>query len=328
MMTNRSSLSLVLLGSAVLVGSLSACSAGDVSSPRTGGSNSSGNGGNTSGTGGTGASGSFGAGGTTANGGSFGAGGTTANGGSFGAGGTTGTGGTPGTGAGGTTASGGGFGTGAGGTSGGIIGAGGTAGAGGTPATGAGGTGSPPVGTDSTFATNGFGMVTAGAGVWQGYLYTATYGTGAIMPVCPTPCFMGTMKQLCVNGTVPADPTYNSGALLGWNIAQPMTATVGTTVATSGTGITLSFAGSVAGFRVSVLDALTPATEWCYTVPTTATATVSIPWASLTTNCSDTSKPMTPYAVGTPIQKLQITVPTNPATATPFNFCLVSVAVQ
>jgi len=347
-MTNRPSLSLGYLGSFVLVAGMYACSAGDVSSPRTSGSNSNGNGGTSSNGNGGSFSGNGGSGNAPlGNGGSFsgnggsgnaplGNGGTVSSG--SGGASSNGNGGTSG--AGGTTGNGGGFngsggaGTGSGGSAGGFVGAGGTssAGTGGTSAAGVGGAagagGGPPLSNDSMFAMAGFGMITAGAATWQGYLYTATYGTGSIMPVCPTPCFMSAAKQLCVNGNVPMDPTYGSGALLGWNINQPMGTTTAGTVALAGTGVTLTFAGTVDGFHVSLLDGAATPTEYCYVIPAASGATVSIPFANFKTNCSDPSKTMTALAAGTLIQKMQITVQSTPSMAAPFNFCLVNVAVN
>jgi hypothetical protein len=93
---------------------------------------------------------------------------------------------------------------------------------------------------------------------------------------------------------------------------------------TSGTGITLTFAGSVAGFRVELIDAT--ALSYCYTIPTTAAGSVAIPWTSFKTNCSDASKTMVTYAAGMPIVKIQVTVASTPSMAFPFNFCLISVA--
>lgn len=332
-MTNRPSLSLGFWGSVVLVAGMYACSAGDVSSPRTGGSNSNGNGGssnsNSGGFNGNGGSGNspLGNGGSgnspLGNGGSgnspLGNGGTSSNGGSVGNGGATGNGGGFGTGSGGA-------GAGTGGSAGSFVGAGGTASAGAGGTAGAGG--GPPLNNDSVFANAGFGAITAGAGMWQGYLYTATYGLGAIMPICPAPCFMSAVKQLCVNGTVPMDPTYGSGALLGWNINQPMGTMTAGAVALAGTGVTLTFAGTVDGFHVALLDAAATPTEYCYVIPAASGTTVSIPFANFKTNCSDPSKAMTPLATGTMIQKMQITVQSTPSMAAPFNFCLVNVAVN
>jgi hypothetical protein len=330
-MTNRTSLSWGFLGSVALLAGIHACSAGDVSAPRTGGGTNTGAGGSTNGNGG-----GFGNGGSgnspLGNGGSGNS--PLGNGGSgnspLGNGGSTSAGGGFGTGTGGTTGNGGGFGAGTGGAgagTGGGFGAGGTSGAGTGGSVGAGGT---TMTVDSNFAMNGFGMIATPA--WQGYLYTSTYGAGTITPVCAqapspaAPCFSMSNAQLCVSGNVPPDPMGANGALLGWNINHPKTATVDGTLATTGTGVTLTVAGSIAGFRVQIEDAAATPTRWCFDLPATTGATVAIPWTSFRTNCYTPTDPTSvPYVVGTPIKDIQIVVPSQGA-ATPFNFCLVSVS--
>jgi hypothetical protein len=327
---NRSSLSLGFVGSAVLVAGLHACSAGDVSSPRTGGTNSVG-GSNSNG-------GSFGQGGSTSNGGNFNPGGSsnggsTANGGGFGQGGTTNTGGASGagTGSGGT-----GFGTATGGAAGSFT------GTGGAPATGTGGStgtgGGAPLTNDSTFAMMGYGVITVPGGMWQGPVYTGIFAGSLpatmISPVCGSnaataamPCFSMSGAALCVNGSVPADLMFTSGALLGWNIAQPKPSTTPATIATTGTGVTLTFSGTVGGFRVAIDDATT---QWCFTLPTATGTSVTIPWTMFRTACykEATDPTSLPYTVGTPIRDIQVLVPSTNTAAVQFNFCLVSVSVQ
>lgn len=190
-------------------------------------------------------------------------------------------------------------------------------GSGGMIITGAGSGGSTGTGTPGALSpTNGF----ATNGTWMGYAFTATFGTTAtISPVCPTPCFTGTMP-LCASGTVGADPTFGSGALLGWNVAQAMptaggTATVGT-VATSGTGVAVTVSAAVTGGRVQIQGA-TSANTWCANLTGT---TAMIPWAMFNTKCWDPPSG-TAFTAGTAISAVQIVVPAM-GTAVPFNFCL------
>jgi len=320
-MTIRYSLPWLFLGSVTLFAGTHACGAGDVSSPRNQGGNSSsgfggsfgnGNGGSNSNTGGfgTGNGGSNNPG--TGTGGGFGAG----QGGSNNPG--TGTGGGFGAGQGGSnTGTGGGFGAGQGGSS--------SAGTGGSSVIGAGGstgTGGAPVGTDAAFVMNGYGMTTSPA--WHGYLYTGTYGTNAtIMP----PMFgMATGASACVSGNVNMDPAYASGSFLGWNLNQATTGGAGSEMpaVTSGAGVQLTIAGTVAGFRVELIDAT--AVSYCYVIPAGGTSPLPIPWASFKTNCTDSSKTQAPFAGGMSINKMQITIGSTPSMVFPFNFCLINVA--
>jgi hypothetical protein len=170
---------------------------------------------------------------------------------------------------------------------------------------------------------NGYGMITSPA--FHGYLYTGTYGTFAtIMPQN----FMTAAASLCVSGNVGMDPAYASGSFLGWNLNQTTQGGAGSELpaVTSGAGVTLTFAGSVGGFRVELLDGAVPPVSYCYIMPAAATGAVPIPWTSFKSNCSDSSKPMVTYAAGMPIVKMQVTIASTPSMAFPFNFCLISVA--
>jgi hypothetical protein len=194
------------------------------------------------------------------------------------------------------------------------------------------------MGMDSNFSMNGTGMLTVPGGTWQGPVYTGIFMNSLpatmIMPVCgmgaataAMPCFSMLGKQVCVSGSVPADPMFTSGALLGWNIAQPSGTTTPGTIATTGSGVTLTFAGTVAGFRVAIDDAA--GTQWCYTIPD-GMSSVMVPWTTFRTNCYKPATDATsvPYVAGTPIKDIQILVPAQMSAAVPFQFCLVSVAVN
>jgi hypothetical protein len=188
-----------------------------------------------------------------------------------------------------------------------------------TGATTAGTTGS--VAVDSTFAMNGFGMNTS----WKGYVYASTFGTTAtISPDC-TPagaaCFSASAAKLCVSGTVGADTTYNSGALLGWNVNQAMSTSSTSppvmTAATTGTGLTIQIAGSTTNMRVQLNNGTM---SWCALAPASGMGT--IPWTMFNTKCWDGTG--TAYVAGTPITAVQLVIPADGTMARPFSFCLVS----
>jgi hypothetical protein len=161
------------------------------------------------------------------------------------------------------------------------------------------------------FATNG---------TWMGYAFTTTFGTTAtITPACPTPCFAGT-TTLCAMGTVGGDPTYNSGAALGWSINQKATSTaVGLLTPSATGGLSITVSAVVPGARVSIKDAATPKpNEWCANLIST---TATVPWSMFNTTCWNPSLGKA-YA-GEPIAAVQVVVPAMAATPVPFNFCLV-----
>jgi hypothetical protein len=195
-------------------------------------------------------------------------------------------------------------------------------------ATGGSGGGSTCAGYDGTVSTsskifmNGFGKSTTGS--WQGYAYTYTYGTGAVIkPGSSTTmsCFNG--DKLCANGSVPADD--GAGVGVGWNIVQMSgTSTTGAMALTGSVKITI--AGAKEKMRVS----LGPATgdEYCYTLTaadaTMAATGLTIPVANFKQYCYDSAKAVA-YSTGM-IKAIQVAVPGGKADgAKTFDFCVVDV---
>jgi hypothetical protein len=173
---------------------------------------------------------------------------------------------------------------------------------------------------DSTFALGGYGD----NGAWRGYAFASAFGTTAtITPMCdPTgaqPCFLTAGRQLCVRGNVGIDPATASGALLGWNLNQPMGSQVRGTVVTGGPGLTVRIAGGIMnGLRVQIEDTVN---KWCAPLPPGGG---TIPWASFNTTCW-TPTTGANYVAGTPIQDVAVIVPSTVSMAVPFDFCLVTV---
>jgi len=185
---------------------------------------------------------------------------------------------------------------------------------------GSGGTTAMTGNSDSLFSTDGFGMNTA----WMGAVYTASWGTGNIAPRTPAVTFVG--KQVCVSGTVPADPTNTgaNGVLVGWNLSQARgrtTAAAWTPTGTTGVAITLS--GTVTGAVVQI-DEVTQKTSWCY--PLTTTSPTMIPWTSFNTTCYNLSDPRSAaFSPITPIRDIAIIIGSR-ITATSFSFCWINAA--
>jgi hypothetical protein len=220
----------------------------------------------------------------------------------------------------------GGSGSGTAGSSGGNnVGTAGTSGTGGS--TGAAGSsgGVTPVAVDSTFAMNGYGD----NGTWKGYAFTSTFPpppavtTAMITPACPTPCFASAVKQLCVSGTVRSDMSFGSGATLGWNINQAaMMPNPVQTMAPTGSGLTVNVPGATATMRVQISAGPAPTTQWCAPMPAGGMGTIK--WTAFKTKCWDGSG--TAYPAGTPIEAIQIVVP-SATTDVPFAFCLASASI-
>ena len=251
-----------------------ACTSGEVvTGPATGSAGS----GNPVGSAGTNGSGTAG---TSANAGTNGSG----RGGTVGAAGTTANAGTNGSGRGGTSAAGT-SGSGRGGTSA----AAGTFGQAGTTGSGTAGTqGSSSCPTTFDVAANGYAQTPSKAGCWHGYAfsYTETPTCGStISPMnfsaCTMPC------TLMTSGTVNSATAANSycGVVgVGFNIGQDASASTGSNVTPTGTGINVSFTESAGSneFRINLVDASGMA--WCF-VGTASAGSAMVPYPSFKYQC-------------------------------------------
>ncbi len=199
---------------------------------------------------------------------------------------------------------------------------------GGTPGTGGAATGGTSGGgpTPSTFAENGYGT----SDPWMGYLFTVVDEVGGtITPECDDagtkPCFTESGANLCASGTLAA--SYESFALIGWNINQPQPTPPATEApapalwTTTGTGVKATFTnngGPTAKFRVQ-LQGTDKTEQWC----AEATSGTTINWTDFKTNCWTGGTPQTPFTVGTGIAQIQVQQYSPSETATtPFDFCV------
>jgi hypothetical protein len=258
-------------------------------------------GGSTGAGGAAGATGTGGAAGATGTGGATGSGGATGAGGAAGAGGTTGTGG--------------------------ATGAGGTAGSGG--ATGAGGS---VITCPSGFTATTAGWVlapSAGGSCWHGYAYnfadsngtTITPGTSMTYSACGAVC------PLTAAGTVTASTlanNYLAYAGIGFKLNQPMSAggpdTSISTLMPTGSGLTVSFSGTVGSGVVLRAEISDGTTRWCHNL---SSSPATIPYGSFNTLCWDTPADGLAYSKQ-PINEFQfIVVPGSSSAA--YNVSLTSV---
>jgi hypothetical protein len=272
--------------------------------------------------------------------------------------GTTGNAGSPGTGKGGTTGVAGSINNGKGGTTGsagatGVAGSttgkGGTTGAAGTTGVAGGGAGT----TGNAGTTGAAGSTTGGggstgnapagywtSGTWHGCAWTGIDNRNmGTTPVMPSDFTTKTDNgPYCVKGTVGGDPMYETVALLGFNLAEPVTSSlscaykpVDTTadgppeVTLTGSGLAISFSKKVASvLRVQIQgkdggkDGDTGANDrWCYTI-TDPAGPIFAPFNKFNTKCWDNSGT---YYTNQGIDSVVFLVPGNTA-AMPYDFCI------
>jgi hypothetical protein len=177
-------------------------------------------------------------------------------------------------------------------------------------------TGTVGASAESLIFQGGFGT-SKGTTPWTGYGYTYTYGTAKIAPGTGNGCFVN--KQMCANGTVPADD--DSGAGIGWNIKQASGATAKEKVAVT-TPVKVTLAGFKAGMRVSL--SASSAVSYCHTLTAAEAMGTAIPLTGFAKDCWETT-PASPYD-GSPIEAIQVVVPGSTAgAAQTFDFCIVDI---
>jgi hypothetical protein len=198
----------------------------------------------------------------------------------------------------------------------------------GVSGSGGGGTGGTSS-TGNTGGTTGAGGAAGNyytSGVWQGYAWVGSSGTGTtITPADFTTHTPGT--AFCVSGSVAAMSDYSGTAMIGFNINQAEGATtVGTwtpaSITSGGVQVNLTNnGGSTLRLQIQGPNGGTDATQrWCATI----TGSGLVAWSSFNTACWDPTTG-TAYA-GQPIAAVLVLVPGNNATAVSYDFCVTSVA--
>jgi hypothetical protein len=177
-------------------------------------------------------------------------------------------------------------------------------------------TGTVGASAESLIFQGGFGT-SKGTTPWTGYGYTYTYGTAKIAPGTGNGCFVN--KQMCANGTVPADD--DSGAGIGWNIKQASGAMAKEKVAVT-TPVKVTLAGFKAGMRVSL--SASSSVSYCHILTTAEAMGTAIPLTGFAEDCW-LETPTLPYE-GSPIEAIQVVVPGSKAAAVPsFDFCIIDI---
>ncbi len=216
------------------------------------------------------------------------------------------------------------------GGTGGASGTGGSVGVGGagTGGAGTGGAGTGGAGTGGAASTDCEPGVDCGGyidnGVWHGYAFTSSYGTGTITPAA----FAVVDFPRCASGKVPGIADGTNGAMIGWSVnqaANPANAPkLGVAPAAGMKGITVKVSnpgGSELRIQIQDADGGKPGAEgaqhrWCAVIPGDGGF---VPYEAFNTECW-TGGDGTAYA-GQAITQVMVQVPSK-ATDTNFDFCI------
>ena len=199
---------------------------------------------------------------------------------------------------------------GAGGTGAGGAGGQGTGGTGGSAGTGSGGFG--PGGSGGSGGSVG-GGVGSGIGYWEsgpwhGHLYAVTSGSDTWIE----------RDGLCASGVVEADPTYESNALLGWNINQDEGSEEAPLWTPGDPELSLVYAINAfegGPFQINLVDGA--GQFWCARPEADVGA---VPLTEFNTRCWDDLGEA--YDGSTPIQGIQILVQSLESEPRAFDFCM------
>ena len=200
-------------------------------------------------------------------------------------------------------------------------------GVGGTsPTGGTGGIAQPTCGANFAVLSGGYVTAPGTSGCWLGFAYTSASATTTISPTgyasCGTPC------MLCAAGVVPATADYSGLALIGFNTAETIDASLRSTVTPRGSALVVSFTSTMqTALRVQLLGINGETSEsdrWCALIPAGAGPQISIPYSTFNTQCWEGGMG-TQYLSGTPVLGVQLLVAGTNLTDVPFNFCLTGV---
>jgi len=145
-------------------------------------------------------------------------------------------------------------------------------------------------------------------GPWHGHLYAVSSGATTTIE----------RNGRCASGVVPADATFQTNALLGWNINQLEGSQLALRWTPSSPDLSLQYditAASGAPFQLNIIDGT--GQVWCVRL---ANEAGSVRFQDFNTRCWDDLGE--PYDGVTPIKDIQVLVQSEAAQPRPFNFCV------
>jgi hypothetical protein len=167
---------------------------------------------------------------------------------------------------------------------------------------------------------SGYVTLATGSVIMNGYVSSYVGGSGSTISLNYTE------TAFCASGTVGASSTYNSWAGAGFTVNQPQSGSGSTTsIKLVGSSISVSYENK--GSSRLELQLWDGSSYWCTYLPSAkGPNTVTVPLSSLNSKCWDGSG--SSFQSGTPITAVQLVVPGNSTTPTPFDYCFLGLKVQ
>jgi hypothetical protein len=139
---------------------------------------------------------------------------------------------------------------------------------------------------------------------WHGYLFAQGNGLGT-----------ATRAGVCIEGEVPADPTYGSSAQLSWNINQTQEGASSTWAPTT-TSLFYDLSTTYGEpLRLVIYDQ--SYASWCYSL---SSSTGEVALTDFNTQCWNNGGSF--YNGSTPLMGVQVQVVGSPSQDTPFEMCI------
>ncbi len=211
-------------------------------------------------------------------------------------------------------------------------GSGGSGGSGGKPGTGGTSVASPdaaprsdartlPVGVPKVDPNTGYTTIVTGDLVLSGYVTGTTQGSGSSISLTYNE------NSFCAQGVVGASSTYNSWAVASFNVNQPESTPSQGPVVINGSEVDVTYSnGGGSKLEFQLWDNLANQ-YWCNYLPTSTSArTMAIKFSDLNTQCWNNSG--TVFVSGTAITAVQLSVPGDASSKTPFDFCFLGLTIK
>jgi hypothetical protein len=172
-----------------------------------------------------------------------------------------------------------------------------------------------PCGTAFDATTGGFVTSPGKDGCWHGLAFVSRGGiTTNVTPANFASC--GADCQLCISGTMQADPTYATFMGLGVTIDQASSGGAPGAVIPKGSGLAISVTNS-ASSALRVLLAVEGGTGWCHVL--TGAGSQTIPYTAFNTQCWNNEGV---YYDGEPIDSIIVTASGSSSVDMPVDFCI------
>jgi hypothetical protein len=180
-----------------------------------------------------------------------------------------------------------------------------------------------PIGIPTVDPNTGYTTVPTGDLVLSGYVNGTTQGSGSSITLTYNE------NSFCAQGVVGPSRTYNSWAVVSFNVNQPASESSGSVqpVVLNGSEVDITYSNRGGSKLEFQLWDSTGSEFWCSYLPASTSAnTMAIRFSDLNSKCWDNTG--TAFVSGTAITAVQLSVPGDAVNKTPFDFCFLGLTIK